>query len=194
MGSKAPTWSEVKKSLAAMPPPKLLALVKELFELSSDNRDFLIARFASVPESRSLKPYRARVKNPFFPGGGGFGDLDMRDARAAIREYEKATGDVKGTLDLMLTFVEAGNRFTRTYGDIDARFYDNVLSMLDRFAKRLISPEGRPLYPEFSDRLKDLYTTSRNFGWGYSDTVEEILAELEKAFEKAARNGNNTAV
>ena len=50
---------------------------------------------------------------------------------------EAATSDVGGTLDLMLTFVEMGNRFTKQFGDVDGPFYDAVLGMMEQFAKRV---------------------------------------------------------
>ena len=41
----------------------------------------------------------------------GYGKLQLSVARKAIAGYHKATGDLGGTLDLMLTDVEAGTDF-----------------------------------------------------------------------------------
>lgn len=56
--------------------------------------------------STALEEYRRLVSDAVFP------DLDdpvrLRDASAAIGEYSRSTGDLVGTIDLMLTFIEAG--------------------------------------------------------------------------------------
>ena len=41
---------------------------------------------------------------------------------------------VHGVVELLMTYVENGTRFTREYGDIDERFYSSVESALDELA------------------------------------------------------------
>lgn len=158
--SKKTSWSAVKKSVSALNAKELIALTQELFDLSAENKAFLAARFAAADPADRLKPYMKRVIEPFYPARGGFGALKFGDARAAIREYEKATSDLRGTLDLMLTFVESGNEFTHEYGDIDAPFYQGIESMLEAMLKRLGADEGRPLFAEFQQRLIHLRKAS----------------------------------
>ena len=69
----------------------------------------------------------------FFPARG-IGKLKLGEARKAIRDYRKATGDLSGTAELLMTYVENGTRFTREFGDIDERFYSSVESALDELA------------------------------------------------------------
>ena len=46
--------------------------------------------------------------------------------KQAIREYKKATGNIPGTVELLMSYVENGVAFTGEYGDIDERFYDEI--------------------------------------------------------------------
>jgi len=85
---KSTGWQNVRRQLDDWSKPALIALVKDLYDASPDNRDFLLARF----QAEEI-PTR------------GFGKLKLAEARKAIRDYRKATGNLIGTIDLMLTYV-----------------------------------------------------------------------------------------
>jgi hypothetical protein len=104
----------------------------------------------------------------------------FRDAKKVISEYRKATGDLRGTLDLMLTYVERGHAFTNAFGDIDEPFYVALENMLERFAVELRqSPAKYELYELFRSRLMVIRRTS-DIEWGYGDAIRETMDELEE--------------
>ena len=121
-------WSAVRKQLATWDKPALLALLKDLYEAAAENRDFIHAR-SKTGESggEALEKYRSKIVEQFFPARGD-GKLKLGEARKAIRDYRKATGNLPGTAELLMTYVENGTRFTHEYGDIDERFYSSVES------------------------------------------------------------------
>src|SRR5713226_1488912 len=124
-GQSTPKWSQLKPELEALEKSELIALVKDLFALSTANRTFFVARFLSRADAQAtLEKYRKPIVDQFFPRRG-FGKLRLAEARKAIRDYRKASSDPIGTLDLLLTYVEYGTRFTNTYGDIDEPFYNS---------------------------------------------------------------------
>ncbi|KAF0250492.1 MAG: hypothetical protein FD167_118 [bacterium] len=99
-------WSEIKKKLESFDREGLVALVKDLYNYSSDNKSFLSARFAEQGSNKAiLEDYKERITTQFFPKKG-LGKLDLREAKRAISEYSKATSDTRGKLDLMLTYIE----------------------------------------------------------------------------------------
>lgn len=107
----------------------LLGLVKNLYETSAENRDFLEARIrAHEGGGEALAAYRQRIVEQFFPARG-FGELKLGEARRAIREYRKATGNIEGVIELLTTYLENGNEFTCQFGDIDERFYDTAANL-----------------------------------------------------------------
>jgi len=59
----------------------------------------------------------------------------LRDARRLIRNYQKATKDSSGTLDLMLHYMETGTEFTNSYGDIKRAVLQQLESVLVDFAR-----------------------------------------------------------
>jgi hypothetical protein len=171
-------WSAVRQHLSTWDKPELLALVNDLYETAADNRDFIHARCQAKECGEALEKYRGKIVEQFFPKRG-FGKLKLGEARKAIRDYRKATGDQHGTAELLMTYVENGASFTYEFGDIDERFYNSVESALDELAE-LLRGEARGMYPQFSDRLAEVEQMADGIGWGFHDCVKEIVWQLEE--------------
>jgi len=135
-------WSALRRQLASWNKPALLALVKDLYETAAGNRDFIQARCqAGASGGEILEKYRSKIVEQFYPARGE-AKLRLGEARKAIRDYRKATGNLPGTAELLMTYVEQGAEFTHDYGDIDERFYDSVESALDELATLLLTKRG----------------------------------------------------
>jgi hypothetical protein len=172
-------WSAVRQHLTTWDRPALLALVKDLYEAAAVNRDFIQARCqADESGGEVLEKYRGKIVEQFFPARG-FGKLKLGEARKAIRDYRKATGNLPGTAELLMTYVENGTRFTREYGDIDERFYRSVESALEELAG-LLRGEARELYPSLSGRLASVEQMSDSIGWGFHDFIADVVGGLEE--------------
>src|SRR5436309_14362063 len=103
---KSATWADLKANLDRMDRGGLLGIIRNLYEAAEINRRFLHARF--VPAASALEEYRRLVRAAVFPEPFSQRPIHLRDGTAAIAEYKRATGDLAGTVDLMLEFVEAG--------------------------------------------------------------------------------------
>ncbi len=174
-------WSPVRQHLTTWKKPALLALVKDLYEAAAANRDFIHARcHADESGGESLEKYRQKIIRQFFSKSAvGIGPLKLGEARKAIRDYRKATGNHAGTAELLMTYVESGAQFTHEYGDIDERFYSSVESALDELAT-LLRGEARELYPQFSDRLANVEQMTDGIGWGFHDFIADVVGQLEE--------------
>ena len=171
-------WSSARQHLATWDKPALLALVKDLYDAAAANRDFIQARCqAGEGGGEVLEKYRSKIVEQFFPARGE-GKLKLGEARKAIRDYRKATGDIPGTAELLMTYVENGTKFTHDYGDIDERFYSSVESALDELAA-LLRGEAREMYPQFSERLASVEQMTDGIGWGFHDFVAGVVGQLE---------------
>ncbi len=172
-------WSAVRQQLATWEKPALLALVKDLYETAGVNRDFVHARCQDGEcGGEALEKYRGKIVEQFFPARGD-GKLKLGEARKAIRDYRRATGNILGTAELLMTYVENGTRFTDEFGDIDERFYGSVESALEELAA-LLRGEVREMYPQFSDRLARVEQMADGIGWGFGDYVADIIGRLEE--------------
>ena len=165
-------WSAVRQHLGSWGKPALLALVKDLYDTDAENRDFIQARCqAESGGGEVLEKYRRKIVDRFFPTRGE-GKLKLGEAR-------KATGNLPGTVELLMTYVENGVKFTHEYGDIDECFYNSVESALDELAA-LLQGEARELYPKFRDRLARVEQMTDGIGWGFHDFVAGVVGQLEE--------------
>ena len=175
---KPAAWSAIRQHLATWEKPALLALVKDLYEAGTENRDFLQARCqAQEGGGEALESYRKKIVEQFFPARGE-AKLKLGEARKAIRDYRKATGNIPGTAELLMCYVENGAKFTAEYGDIDERFYSSVESALDELAALLRGEAG--LYPQFANRLASVEQLTDGIGWGFHDYIVDVVGQLHE--------------
>ncbi len=182
------SWSDLRHNLQDLSKDQVIEIIKGLHDLSPQNKVWLHGKILPLGQDTAyLEECRRKVikavydparKTPTMPR--------FRDAKKIIAEYRKSTRDLRGTLDLKLTYVERGHAFTNDFGDIDEPFYDALINMLERFAVEVRnSPARREMYAQFRPRLLDMRRTS-DIGWGYGDAVQEIVDELEVALGESS--------
>jgi len=172
-------WSTLRRQLATWEKPALLVLVKDLYEAAAENRDFIQARCQTGESGgEALEKYRHKIVEQFYPVRGE-PKLKLGEARKAIRDYRKATGNLHGTAELLMTYVENGAEFTSDYGDIDEGFYSSIESALDELAA-LLYGDAREMYPTFSERLARVERLSGDIGWGFGDYIGDVVWQLEE--------------
>jgi hypothetical protein len=182
-GKKADVkWSDIKRQLQSLEERDLVALIQGLFKLAVENRAFLAARVLGASAGQALlPPYRERIERAFYTRGGR-PQLKLAEGRKAIREYQAATEDPAGSLELMMTFVETGTRFTSEFGDIDEPFYNSLSSVLHEMDRILKSEQGPELYQGIRERVLALPKLAGRIGWGYGDEIRERVAAWEQRF------------
>ena len=176
------SWTELDKQLRELPVDDIVKLVKGLHDLSAQNKAWLRAKLLPVAQdTKYLDACRRKIVNYVYRETSGMPHMPrFREAKKIISEYRKSTSDLRGTLDLMLTYLERGHQFTNDFGDIDEPFYDALINMLERFAVELRrSPAKYELYEQFRVRLIAMRRTS-DIGWGYGDFIQETVDDLEE--------------
>ncbi|MCL4529108.1 MAG: hypothetical protein M1282_06820 [Chloroflexi bacterium] len=178
------SWIEIDNQLKERSVDDLIKLLKGLHDLSPQNKAWLSAKLLPVvQDTKYLEDCRRKVANYVYKETKGMPSMPrFREAKKIISEYRKSTSDLRGTLDLMLTYVERGHAFTNDFGDIDEPFYNKLINMLEHFAVELCrSPAKYELYVLFRSRLMAMRKTS-DIGWGYGDFVQDTVDELEELF------------
>lgn len=178
-------WTEVEKILQKAEKKELIDLIRELYGLSVGDRMLINSRYlgerVQKKKNKMLEQYREIIKEEFSTENVS-GKIRYSTAERAISDYSNASGDLVGTLDLMLTYVEGGVQFARTFGVIDDEFYDNIEGMLERLCEQLKTEEGQKYYPLFRERLLKACRDSENIGWGFEEVIYALVADIEEFF------------
>ncbi len=171
---KTPSWIDVKRNIKSFNNTQLLELIGDLYRLSENNKEFFHARFSLSEDP--LASYKRVIQDAIHPYLEDNETLDIGRAEDAIVRYSKAIDDVKGETELMVFFVECGNNFTLSYGDIDDEFYDSVLRMYEKAIQNVteLPTEEQKV---FKERLHEIMDSASGIGWGYHDGLRELYFE-----------------
>ena len=104
--------------------------------------------------------------------------MSLKNARAVISDFQKASQNKESIADLILYYVECGVEFTNLYGDIDERFYSSLESMFADFVMILNSMENDSFYRRQSKRIRAVFEDTRNIGWGFSDEITRTYFDI----------------
>ena len=99
-----PTWSDLKVKLGDFDRGALLGLVQDLYAASTENRNFLHARFGLGGDV--VESYKLTIDRWLWPDVFKNQDTSIVKAKKAISDYQKAVGQSEGTAELMVFFCE----------------------------------------------------------------------------------------
>ncbi len=173
---KSPSWGDIETSLKQLETDQLISLVRDLYKLSPENKDFFHTRFSATGED-PLPRYKKIIKESVHPYLEEHGIIDIGKAIDTIHRYTKAVDDPIGEADLKIYFVECGNDFTLSYGDIDEDYYDAMLDMYE-YAIETVLETPREKQKEFQKRLKEIMESASHIGWGYGDGLADLYYEV----------------
>jgi hypothetical protein len=172
--TKRKKWSDVKARLVAFDRKALVSLLGELHDASVANRRFLHSRL--TPGSRAIEEYRHLVADAIYPDPFSKRRVSVRDA--AIVEYRRSTGDASGSVDLMLTFVEAGTEQAADLGYGDEAYFNALQIRLDAVTKEFDTLPA-DVRATVRARLGRIQMRAQDVGWGFSDAVDDVIHSLD---------------
>jgi hypothetical protein len=170
---KSPSWRDVKPILASKSQDELVKLIRDLYALRQENKDFVNARFLTSEETK--QPYEALISASFYPISA-MSKTRLTRGQKAINDYKKATNDLLGTLDLMVYYVECGTQLAVDIGDIAKWYYGSLMSMFDKVLETLRHSDQTTI-DHFLPRLEAIVNRAEGIGWGYYDNLCEAMAE-----------------
>lgn len=172
-------WAATSRLLRNLEPGEMLDLFRQLYHLSPDNAELIDSLFKSSQGDKLLDEYRQKIIWEFYPEHDSYDSFPkMGKIKQWIRDYRKGTGDLAGTMELMMTFQEQGAKFTLEFGDIDERFYDSLLSGWNDLEK-MLTKDAAELFPAFRERMLEIVKpTYGRIGWGYGDGVCDAVESI----------------
>jgi len=149
---------------------ELFKLLVELASLNKDNASFLQLKLQNKPEE-AITHYKKKIKDALWQE-----KTNLREARKALIDFKKISTNPEHLLELMVFYVENGEKIDNEYGDMYEAFYSSMETMFDQIIKTLNSNPN--LIPKFKWRLDTIIERSCE-GWGHKDTLEDIYEELK---------------
>jgi len=179
-------WAAIKAKLKALSGQQLVTLVRDLYQASSENRQFLRGRL--VPTAAVLEKYRSRVVDAVYPDPFSRKQVRVGEAERLIRHYRLSTGDEPGAVDLMLSLVEAGTEQAVDLGFADESYFASLERVLE-FVVEALPSLPVSAQPRLVQRLRQVAERSNSTGWGFGDAVREITAPVtvSRAERKSSR-------
>ncbi len=164
---KGSCWNDIKTIIHSYENDQLMDLLCDLYRLSSDNKVFFQTRFSTGDDP--LSHYKRIIQDSIHPYLEDNESLDIARANDAVCRYSKAVDNPSGEAELRIFYVECGNNFTLSYGDIDDDdFYDSLLKMYESAIETVLElPEK--IQSTQKMRLYEVMKSASGIGWGYYD-------------------------
>jgi len=179
--TKSKGWFEIRKILAKSTDRDLLKIISELYALSKDNKNFLDSRF--FQDKSTIASYKKIIAVNLTPSNSKLRYLNpwdyasavsLKNAKKALSDYKKATGDEYGLIELMIYYVECGTAVSLSHGDMYDQYYGSLVSVF-KSALLLMGKYSHEEMLPFIDRVKLLIKKTRNIGWGYFETLHYLF-------------------
>jgi len=168
---KESCWNDIKTPIDQFEKNQLVDLLRDVYHLSSENKDFFHTRFSTGEDP--LPKYKKIIQNSIHPYLEDHEPLEIEKANDAIHRYAKAVDNPIGEAELRIFYVECGNNFTLSYGDIDEEFYDALLDMYE-YAIETVLETPKEEQGAFQIRLKAIMDSASHIGWGYGDGLGDL--------------------
>lgn len=167
-------WLEIRKILSRSSQRDLVGLVADLYDISKSNKDFLEARF--IKNDDMLSCYKNIIKRYIAPSEPWKTNqqISLKNAKKAISDYRKATNDEIGLIDLMICYVEYGTNHLCEFGDMYDQYYCSLESMFSNSLKLMKKFQYEEI-AHFESRLRHVVKNAEDIGWGYYDSIYDML-------------------
>ena len=123
-------------------------------------------------------PKGSSIIRQVFNPERGQPSLDLRAGRKALNDFKKVCADQRQVLDLMLVYVEEGVTCTRSYGKVDAAFYNSLLAVYRAVVQALQLSDDPELLAQFLARCIAIARDANAIGWGFSDGLADALGTI----------------
>jgi hypothetical protein len=94
--ARSASWKDVKTVLSQQSMPELLQLIRDLYALRPEVKDFLHARF--LTSAKTLAPYKQTIQQSLSPDVIHGEDLDLARGRKAISDYNRSYAVVESRI------------------------------------------------------------------------------------------------
>lgn len=182
--SKKSSWQKIKAKLKLCSENDLISIVSGLYVLSEKNKNFLNARF--LMENDSIDYYKKIItksltpnfNNPNYPQE----TVRLKEAKTALSDFKKATGDNDKLIELMFHYLDSGLHFSHQFGGLYAAYYQSLSSVFKSIILLVKPMEIKNAEPHI-EHLKQIIEKSKHSGYGFEEYIEWHFSEAFSSIE-----------
>jgi hypothetical protein len=166
-------WADIKGRLRVLDREELVAVVGGLYRASGDIRRLLHLRL--LGPASEIEHYREMIQYAVYPDPFSKRPIQLGEAKRLIGEYSRSTDDPAGTLDLTLTFIEAGTEQAADLAIGDDGYLTSICTALEA-AEKLIRKAPLDLMQDAAKRLSRI--AKRAAATGCGDCAADVSARV----------------
>lgn len=165
--------TELRKYLKQKTDKELIDEIVELFKVNRQVQEIYSIKVNPDKEELLLEEYKNKIIQQFFPDWGK-DVLNYKVLKQLVSDFEKVAVKKISVIELLLYYVESGVEFTNSYGDIDAKFYNNIARIYEKALKTIVKNNyEKKYYMQCLAIMKD----SEHIGWGFGDWMYELFCD-----------------
>lgn len=166
--------TDLKKELASKESRELIALICKLYRGSKQAQSIIdIELCGNTAELQLVSDCKKKIDAAFFGNR-----LFLKNAKAVISEFKKASKSKENIADLLLFYVECGVEYTNMHGDIDAAFYYSIETVFSDFVNLINTLDTSDFYVHNAARIRKVYDDSDCIGWGFHEEISTIYCDI----------------
>ncbi len=165
--------SEISRYLESLSAEELIEEIKKLHKLFPNVQEYYQVQLSDSGEEELLAKFKKAIHRA-FDLHSDYSGPKLREARKAVNDFIKLSGNSSNIADIMIYYAEMGVKFTNNYGDIDEPFYASIENMYEKAA---VYVSERELKDRFVERFKKMAEETDGIGWGFHDTLVDIYLE-----------------
>ncbi len=173
----APTWTDLKQSLAGFDRPGLLGLVQDLYTLGRDNQAFLHARFGRGQDVPA--PYKAVIERALSSNYARGQPPSVARAKKAIGDYKRAVGQPEGVAELMVFFCERAADSAREHGLQGIGYFDTLVRIVGQ-ALAMVATLPDERRRATLNRLRAVRDVCDGLGYRLGHDMDRLLAKQDR--------------
>jgi len=167
--------TDLKKKLNKLSKEELIQLLIEVYKERQESKDLIESKLDPKMEILILEKYKNQITDEFFPQSGIPQYPRFSNLQRTLKDFKDISTNPELISELMMTYVENGVEYTNEFGDIDERFYDNIIRTYLDLLKHL---SGNDLLAEFKDRCLNIVNETEDIGWGFHDELTDLYYEF----------------
>lgn len=165
---------ELKKQLSNYDKDELIKLISDLYK----NNQSAQQQISMIIDPATTSDVAATYKKRKDAGIWGH-YIDLHSAKSAVSEFKKICHDDFAVIDMMLYYVNSCVQLSLNVGDIDAPFYNSLVSMFGNAVKLINKQNDRAKFEDIKPVIENIIAATSRFGWGVYENLTDLYYEID---------------